>query len=83
MHAAVLHFFEKVIETDIGTVNDIIDTVFEQVSTSFSLKETIGLASGLTEYQCFKINRHIVFYIKIQVSVQHSESFFRPSAEIG
>ena len=43
--------FEKVIETDIGTVNDIIDTVFEQVSTSFSLKETIGLASGLTEYQ--------------------------------
>lgn len=43
--------FEKVIETDIGTVNNIIDTVFEQVSTSFSLKETIGLASGLTEYQ--------------------------------
>lgn len=43
--------FEKVVETDIGTINDIIDTVFEQVSTSFSLKETLGLASGLVDYQ--------------------------------
>lgn len=43
--------FEKVIKTNLSTVNKIIDTVFPQVSTSFSLKELITLASGLTKYK--------------------------------
>ena len=43
--------FEKVIHTDLATINEIIDTVFEQVSTSFSLKELIGLASDVTKYK--------------------------------
>ncbi len=37
--------------TDLATINKIIDTVFEQVSTSFSLKELIGLASDVTKYK--------------------------------
>lgn len=43
--------FEKVIKTNLSTVNKIIDAVFPQVSTSFSLKELITLASGLTKYK--------------------------------
>ncbi|MCB6203640.1 LCP family protein [Extibacter muris] len=43
--------FEKVMHTDLSTINKIIDTVFEQVSTSFSLKELIGLASDVTKYK--------------------------------
>lgn len=43
--------FEKGVKTNIGTINDIIDTVFEQVSTSFSLKEAIALASNITNYK--------------------------------
>lgn len=43
--------FEKGVKTNIGTINDIIDTVFEQVSTSFSLKEAITLASDITNYK--------------------------------
>lgn len=43
--------FEKVIHTNISTINDIIDTVFPQVSTSFTLKELLGLASGMTKYK--------------------------------
>ncbi|KMZ53296.1 LCP family protein [Dorea sp. D27] len=43
--------FEKVLHTDLATINKIIDTVFEQVSTSFSLKELIGLASDVTKYK--------------------------------
>ncbi len=42
--------FEKITATDIATINEIIDTVFPQVSTSFSLKKIIGLASALMEY---------------------------------
>lgn len=42
--------FEKITTTDIATINDIIDTVFPQVSTSFSLKKIIGLASALMDY---------------------------------
>ncbi len=42
--------FEKGIKTDLATVNSIIDTVFPQVSTSFTLTELISLASGATKY---------------------------------
>lgn len=43
--------FEKVIHTNLGTINEIIDTVFPQVSTSFTLNEILGLASGMTQYK--------------------------------
>ena len=42
--------FKKIKTTDLATINDIIDTVFPQVSTSFSLKKIIGLASALMDY---------------------------------
>lgn len=42
--------FEKGVKTDLSTINKIIDQVFPQVSTSFTLPEIIGLASGLTKY---------------------------------
>lgn len=42
---------EKVKETDLATLNDIIDAVFSQISTSFSLKEIISLASGVLQYE--------------------------------
>lgn len=42
---------DKVKETDISTVNSIIDKVFPQVSTSFTLKKVLELASGLTQYK--------------------------------
>ncbi|MBQ2987463.1 MAG: LCP family protein [Tyzzerella sp.] len=41
---------EKVKETDISTINKIIDEVFSQVSTSFTLKEIIRLAAGVMQY---------------------------------
>lgn len=47
----IMKLFEKVKTTDIATLNEIIDTVFPQVSTSFTLKEIIGLASALTKYR--------------------------------
>lgn len=43
--------FEKAKGTDIGTLNEIVDTVFPQVSTSFTLKEIISLATDGLEYQ--------------------------------
>lgn len=43
--------FDKVINTKLGTINKIIDEVFPQVSTSFSLKELLGLAAGATQYE--------------------------------
>lgn len=43
--------FEKAVKTKISTINKIIDKVFEQVSTSFSLKEALGLAAGVADYQ--------------------------------
>lgn len=43
--------FEKVTSTDLATINKIIDTVFPQVSTSFSLKKIIGLSSALMDYK--------------------------------
>lgn len=42
---------EKAKETDLSTLNDIIDTVFPQISTSFTLSELIGLASGVLQYE--------------------------------
>lgn len=42
---------EKVKQTDISTLNKIIDEVFSQVSTSFTLKEIISLASGVMQYE--------------------------------
>lgn len=43
--------FEKVIHTNIATINEIIDTVFPQVSTSFTLAELLELAAGMTKYE--------------------------------
>ena len=43
--------FDKVLHTKLGTINKIIDEVFPQVSTSFSLKNLIGLAADVTQYQ--------------------------------
>lgn len=42
---------EKVKQTDISTLNQIVDEVFSQVSTSFTLKEIISLASGVMQYK--------------------------------
>jgi len=41
---------EKVKQTDLGTINDIIDQVFSQVSTSFTLSEIVKLATGVMQY---------------------------------
>lgn len=43
--------FEKVLHTKLGTINKIIDEVFPQVSTSFSLKDLLGLAAGASQYR--------------------------------
>ncbi len=42
---------EKVKQTDLSTLNDMIDTVFANISTSFSLKEILSLASGVFQYE--------------------------------
>lgn len=42
---------EKIKQTDMSTLNDIIDTVFPQVSTSFELKELVQLATGVLQYE--------------------------------
>lgn len=42
---------EKVKQTDLATINDIIDEVFPQVSTSFTLGEMIKLAAGVMQYE--------------------------------
>lgn len=42
---------EKVKQTDISTLNQIIDEVFSQISTSFTLKESISLAAGVMKYE--------------------------------
>lgn len=46
----IMELFKKIKTTDPATINDIIDTVFPQVSTSFSLKKIIGLAAALMDY---------------------------------
>lgn len=43
--------FEKIIHTNLSTINEIVDTVFPQVSTSFTLAELIELAAGMTKYE--------------------------------
>lgn len=43
--------FEKGIKTNLATINEIIDTVFPQVSTNFTLPELISLAADVTKYE--------------------------------
>lgn len=47
----ITKLFEKIKTTDLTTLNEIIDTVFPQVSTSFTLKKIVGLSSALTKYK--------------------------------
>ena len=42
--------FEKALEADLGTINAIIDEVFPQVSTSFTLQEILTYASAYNQY---------------------------------
>lgn len=42
---------EKVKQTDLATINAIIDEVFPQVSTSFTLGEMVKLAAGVMQYK--------------------------------
>lgn len=42
--------FEKALKADLGTINAIIDKVFPQVSTSFTLQEVLMYASAYSEY---------------------------------
>lgn len=48
--AVIQKLFEKITTTDLTTINEIIDTVFPQVSTSFSLKKIVALTSALMDY---------------------------------
>ena len=42
--------FEKALKADLGTINAIIDEVFPQVSTSFTLQEILTYAAAYSEY---------------------------------
>lgn len=42
--------FEKALTADLGTINEIIDAVFPQVSTSFTLQEVLTYASAYSQY---------------------------------
>ena len=42
--------FEKAKKSDISTINKIIDSVFEDISTNFTQKEMLALASSMFEY---------------------------------
>lgn len=42
--------FEKALEADLKTINSIIDKVFPQVSTSFTLQEILTYASAYSQY---------------------------------
>ncbi len=42
--------FEKALTADLGTINSIIDKVFPQISTSFTLQEILTYASAYSEY---------------------------------
>lgn len=42
---------EKVKTTDISTLNEVVNAAFSQVSTSFTLKEIISLATGALKYE--------------------------------
>lgn len=43
--------FDKAIKMDVATLNEIIDTVFPQISTSLELKELLALATDVTKYK--------------------------------
>lgn len=43
--------FEKAVKMDVGTLNKLVDTVFPQVSTSFTLKEIVNLGSAGITYK--------------------------------
>ena len=43
--------FEKAVKMDVGTLNKLVDTVFPQVSTSFTLKEIVNLGSAGITYE--------------------------------
>lgn len=47
----IKRLFEKLKTTDLATLNEIIDTVFPQVSTSFDLTELVGLATAINRYK--------------------------------
>ena len=42
--------FEKALTADLGTINAIVDAVFPQVSTSFTLQEVLTYASAYNQY---------------------------------
>lgn len=42
---------EQVKNTDLSTINDILDQVFSRISTSFTLGEIVKLASGVLQYE--------------------------------
>ena len=42
---------KKAKEMDLSTINSIIDEVFSQISTSFTLQELISLAAGVMQYE--------------------------------
>lgn len=84
--------FEKGIKTDLVTINNIIDTVFPQVSTSFTLSELVSLASGVTKYNLgentgFPIDKtddtledvgSIVIPVDLESNVQKLHEFLYP-----
>ena len=45
-----IKMFEKALTADLGTINAIIDAVFPQVSTSFTLQEILTYASAYNQY---------------------------------
>ena len=47
---------KKIKETDLATINQIIDSVFERISTSFTLSEIMKLASGVLKYELGESN---------------------------
>lgn len=74
--------FEKAMNTNIATINEIVDIVFPQVSTSFSLSELISLAADMGKYELgantgFPIDKTSMMFGNvgsIVVSVGHAEN---------
>jgi len=42
---------KKAVKADLGTINDLIDTVFPQISTNLTMSEILKYAKSLTKYQ--------------------------------
>lgn len=88
--------FEKAKETDIGTLNEIVDTVFPQVSTSFTLREIISLATDGLAYQLgdsqgfpfektddtYKKAGSVVVPLGLTENVQELHGFLYPSESV-